>query len=115
MSWSSTEQTAFGGTLMGLKLQVMGRSGNNARNVMYARRPHVQRAPVLPAVPPAAGQRSRCSRMSSSIDLKSDSRASARVARVLASARAVSPPVTPRSSNLVKGSALGGLSNRGRS
>jgi hypothetical protein len=26
MSWSSTEQTAFGGTLIGLKLQVMGRS-----------------------------------------------------------------------------------------
>jgi hypothetical protein len=45
ISWSSTEQTAFGGTLIGLKLQVMGRPANSARNAMYARWPQVQRAP----------------------------------------------------------------------
>jgi hypothetical protein len=34
-----------GGRLIGLKLQVMGRCANSARNVMYARWTHVRRAP----------------------------------------------------------------------
>jgi hypothetical protein len=42
---------------------------------------------IGPELITVCSQRSRCSRMSSSIDLKSDSRASARVARVVASAK----------------------------
>jgi hypothetical protein len=53
-------------------------------------------------------QRSRCSRMSSSIDLKSDSRASARVARVVASAR------VPRYASFLRTVPRAGVIRQGR-
>jgi hypothetical protein len=44
--------------LIGLKLQVMGRCANSARNVMYARWPHVQRAPSAEVRPISANEHS---------------------------------------------------------
>ena len=77
------------------------RRAREIKGKMGGRKSLAQTRPVIASAASRSAcccQRSRCSRMSSSIDLTSDSRASARVARVLAWARAVSPPVTPRSS-----------------